>query len=273
MSESNEFTKYSAILHKQPSPERCSLLASWPGIGNVSLVAAKYLRDKLSAEEIGEINPIGFFEPVGIMVRDNLVESPSFPTSKFYYWQDDKASKGLLIFIGEEQPSTKGYELINHVLNVAQKLNVDRTYSCAAAVTRIHHSEKSQVWGAATRLELLDELNEQGVILRGNLRIAGLNGLILGLSKERGLDGICLLGEVPSFATQIPNPKASLAVLEVLSKMLKIDVNLDELKSIAKRADEEMDRIAKRATAEFIDQFTEPIWEQGEGEYEDDEED
>jgi hypothetical protein len=30
--------------------------------------------------------------------------------------------------------------------------------------------------------------------------------------------------------------------------------------------DEEMDRIAKRVTAEFIDQFTEPIWEQNEEE-------
>lgn len=272
MSETNESTKYSEILQKQPSPKNCSLLASWPGIGNVSLVVAKYLREKLGAEEIGEIDPIGFFEPVGIMVQDNLVESPSFPKSKFYYWQDDEANNGLLIFIGEEQPSTKGYELINNVLNVAQKLNVGRIYSCAAAVTRIHHSEKSQVWGAATRPELLDELNEHGVILRGNLRIAGLNGLILGVSKERGLDGICLLGEVPSFATQIPNPKASLAVLEVLSNMLKIDVNLDDLASLAKRADEEMERIAKRATAEFIDQFTEPIWEQGEDD-DDDEED
>ena len=233
MSETNDSTKYSAILREQPSPESCSLLASWPGIGNVSLLVAKYLKEKLGAEEIGEINPIGFFEPVGILVRDNIVESPSFPKSKFYYWQDDKASKGLLIFIGEEQPSTKGYELINQVLNVAQKLNVNRTYSCAAAVTRIHHSEKSQVWGAATRPELLDELTENGVILQGNLRIAGLNGLILGLSKERGLDGICLLGEVPSFATQISNPKASLAVLEILSNMLEIDVNLDDLEGIA----------------------------------------
>ena len=55
--------------------------------------------------------------------------------------------------------------------------------------------------------------------------------------------------------------------------MLKIDINLDDLASLAKRADEEMERIAKRATAEFIDQFTEPIWEQGEDDDDDDEED
>jgi proteasome assembly chaperone (PAC2) family protein len=255
-------------LYKHPRPRTCSMLASWPGIGDVSLTAAKYLVEKLNAVEIGEIEPIDFFEPVGVTVRDNVVESPHFPESKFYYWQYPKAGKGLMIFIGEEQPAFKGYELVNCVLDVAQRFRVSRVYSCAAAVTRIHHSEEMKVWGAATTSNLVDELSKQNVILRGNLRIAGLNGLILGMAKERGMEGICLLGEVPSYATQIANPKASLAVLRVLTEMLGITVDLAELGRLAERVDEEMDRIAKKVTAEFIDQFTEPIWEQDEEEEE-----
>jgi proteasome assembly chaperone (PAC2) family protein len=255
-------------LYKHPRPRSCSMLASWPGIGDVSLTAAKYLVEKLNAVEIGEIEPVDFFEPVGVTVRDNMVESPHFPESKFYYWQYPKAGKGLVIFIGEEQPAFKGYELVNCVLDVAQRLKVARVYSCAAAVTRIHHSEEMKVWGAATTSNLVDELSKQNVILRGNLRIAGLNGLILGMAKERGMEGICLLGEVPSYATQIANPKASLAVLRVLTEMLGITLDLTELDRLAERVDEEMDRIAKKVTAEFIDQFTEPIWEQDEEEEE-----
>jgi proteasome assembly chaperone (PAC2) family protein len=242
------------------------MLASWPGIGDVSLTAARYLVEKLNAVEIGEIEPINFFEPVGVTVRDNVVESPRFPESKFYYWQYPKAGKGLVIFIGEEQPAFKGYELVNCVLDVAQRLRVSRVYSCAAAVTRIHHSEEMKVWGAATTSNLVDELSKQNVILRDSLRIAGLNGLILGMAKEREMEGICLLGEVPSYATQIANPKASLAVLGILTKMLGITLDLTELSHLAERVDEEMDRIAKRVTAEYIDQFTEPIWEQDEEE-------
>jgi len=255
-------------LYKHPRPRICYMLASWPGIGDVSLTAAKYLVEKLNAVEIGEIEPVDFFEPVGVTVRDNMVESPHFPESKFYYWQYPKAGKGLVIFIGEEQPAFKGYELVNCVLDVAQRLRVSRVYSCAAAVTRIHHSEEMKVWGAATTSDLVDELSKQNVILRGNLRIAGLNGLILGMAKERGMEGICLLGEVPSYATQIANPKASLAVLRVLTEMLGITLDLAELGRLAERVDEKMDRIAKKVTAEFIDQFTEPIWEQDEEEEE-----
>ena len=251
-------------LYKQPHPQSCAMFASWPGIGDISLMAAKYLKEKLNAVQIGEIEPVNFFEPIGVLVEDNVVESPRFPENKFYYWQDRKTKKGLVLFIGEEQPSSKGYELVNCILDVAEKLRVGRVYSCAAAVTRIHHSEEPKVWGVATKRGLISELTKHNVILRGDLRIAGLNGLILGIAKERDIDGFCLLGEVPMYATQVANPKASLAVIEVLTRMLGIDIDLTELSNLARQADEEMEKLAKQATAEFIDRFTEPIWEREE---------
>jgi len=103
------------------------------------------------------------------------------------------------------------------------------------------------------------------------LRIAGLNGLILGIAKERDIDGICLLGEVPVYATQVANPKASLAVVKVLTRILGIDIDLTELSNLAKQTSKEMERLAKQATAEFIDRFTEPIWEREEDEEEEEE--
>jgi hypothetical protein len=50
--------------------------------------------------------------------------------------------------------------------------------------------------------------------------------------------------------------------------MLGITLDLTELGHLAEKVDKEMDRIAKRITAEFIDQFTEPIWEQEQDEEE-----
>lgn len=255
-------------LYKEPHPKSCFMLASWPGIGNVSSIVAQYLKNKLDAEEIGEIDPVNFFEPVGVAVKDNVIEKPRFPDNKFYYWQDDKAKKGLIIFIGEEQPNSKGYELLSCVLDVARKFKVKRVYSCAAAVTRIHHSEDSKVWAVATKRGLIKGLQKYDVVLRGNLRIAGLNGLFLGMAKERDIEGVCLLGEVPAYAIQIANPGASYAVLKVLTRMLGIDIELTELSDMAKQSKEEMGEIVKLATAEFIDRFTEPIWEQDESEEE-----
>jgi proteasome assembly chaperone (PAC2) family protein len=259
-------------LTERPQAENIVMLASWPGIGNVSPILAHYLKEKLGAHEIGEIGPEYFFEPVGVMVKDNIVEQPGFPESKFYYWEDAGAKTGLVLFIGEEQPRSKGYEMVDAVLDVAEQLGVNRVFSCAAAITKIHYSEETKVWGVATRQELLDEFSRHNVILRGMLRIAGLNGLVLGKAKERGIDGLCLLGEVPGFATQMAHPKAALAVLSVFAEMLGIEVDTDELEALAKQSEMEMDIISKQATAAYIDQFTEPIWEQEESVEEEEEE-
>jgi len=260
------YMKKTVKLYWQPHPESCSMLASWPGIGNVSLIVASYLIQKLGAEEIGEIDSTQFFEPTGVVVKDNIVENPRFPKNKFYYWEDAESKRGLLLFVGESQPSTKGRELVDCVLDVAQKFNVQRLYSCAAAITQIHYSEESSVWGAATSNDLVSELEKHDVELKGELRIAGLNGLVLGMLEERNIEGICLLGEVPSYATQMANPKAAVAVTKTLTEMLAIDVDLMELVELAERAEERMQRAAQQATAEYIDQFTEPIWERGDDE-------
>lgn len=259
-------------LGKKPDVEKCVMLASWPGIGNVSLILARYLVSKLGAAEWGEIDPLYFFEPVGVMVKDNVVEQPRFPESKFYYWQDPTGRLGLVIFIGEEQPQPKGYEMVETVLDAAEQLGVSRLFSVAAAVTKIHYSEETKVWGVATEQSLLDEFARHKVVLRGTLKIAGLNGIILGRAKERGLEGLCLLGEVPGFATQMAHPKAALAVLSIFAEMLDIEVDTAELEALARQSEMEMDVISKQATAAYIDQFTEPIWEQDEGEEEEEEE-
>lgn len=266
--------------HKELRPKACDMLAAWPGIGNVGIIVARYLQDKLAAEEIGELEPFEFFDPVGIMVKDNLIEAPRFPESKFYYWHNPRTDRGLLLFIGEEQPSFKGYDLARCVLDAGRKLKVKRVYTTAAAMAKIHHSEKPRVWGAATSRKLIEILKRYDVVLRGNVQIAGLNGLFLGVAKECGVEGICLLGEVPSYTTRIPNPKAALAVLEVLVRILNIDIDLSELAALAKESEEEMKKVAAAAMGEYIDRYTKPVWppedeeeEEEEGDEEEEEDD
>ncbi len=260
-------------LFKKSEHRECDLIASWPGIGNVSLIITKYMKEKLNAVEIGTIEPFEFFDPIGVMVKDNIVEAPQFPESKFYYWRNPDSERDLLFFISDEQPSSKGYELAHCVLDIGKKIKIRRIYTCAAAIAKIHHTELPKVWGAATNQNLIEELKKQAdIVLRGDIKIAGLNGLFLGVARERGMDGICLLGEVPMYATRIPNPKAALAILDMLLKILKIEIDLSDLSVMAKHADEEMKKMAAEAMEEFITSYTKPVWPQ-EYDEEDEEED
>ena len=259
-------------LRARPKLNSPVMLAAWPGIGNVALIVATYLLRKLNFKELGEVEAAHFFDPIGIVVKDSVVESPQFPQSQFYYWKNSSGGSDVILFLGEDQPASKGYELANCVLNLALRFEVKRIYTCAAALTRIHHTEQPSVWGVATNQGVREDLEKYGLLQRGNLHISGLNGLLLGVAKERGVDGACLLGEVPTYATRIQNPMAALAVLKVLTTMLNLDVDMDELTQMAVETKERMKQVAAEAMEEYIEYFTTPIWEQGEEEEDEEEE-
>ncbi len=70
--------------------------------------------------------------------------------------------------------------------------------------------------------------------------ITGLNGLLLGLAKDRGLEAICLMGEIPDYLSgaPFPYPRASKSVLEVLNRLLGITFDYSALDEMARPVDE-----------------------------------
>jgi hypothetical protein len=67
---------------------------------------------------------------------------------------------------------------------------------------------------------------------RDNLgNITGLNGLLVGVAKKRGFEGVCLMGEIPDYLSRVPfpYPQASQSVLEVLAAILGISVDITAL--------------------------------------------
>ena len=228
-------------IHKRPELKKPFMVAGWPGMGGVAIITANYLKQKLNAEEFGEIESYGFFSPAQVLIKDHMIQTPEFPSSKFFFW-DEGQEHDLIIFIGDVQPD-QGYEFCNKVIDVAEEFHVERVYTSATFALFIHHSREPKVWGTATKQELIEYLGSYEVMLMEEGRIAGLNGLLLGVGKERGIEGVCLLGEMPAYATQIANPKASRAVLEVLTRMLDIEVDMRELSAWAEKMEPAIEKL------------------------------
>jgi hypothetical protein len=258
--------------YARPKLNSPNMLAVWPGIGNVSMIVATYLQRKLDFKELGEIEPSYFFDPIGVIARDSMVEAPQFPQSKFYYWKHKGRGSDLVLFIGDDQPTAKSYELANCVVDVGLRFQVKRIYTCAAALSRIHHTEQPKVWGVATTQQAVEDLKQYDLVQKGNLQIAGLNGLLLGVAKERAIEAVCLLGEVPEYISRIQNPMAALAVVKVLTEILNIEIDTTELAQLATETSERMRQLAAETMGEYIDSFTVPIWEHDEEDEEEEEE-
>ena len=249
-------------LYKEPKLDKPVLIASWPGIGNSGIIAVDTLRGIVRAEELGEIEAWDFFYPSKVLIRDGELKDLEFPSSKFYFKRTE--GKDLLFFMGEEQPTeggrayaegTKAYQMANLVLDVALKFGCRRVYTSGAAVAPIHHTSRSKVWAVPNSEGLIAEVRsyENTVIMSdiegrgGQGSITGLNGLLLGVAKKRGLEGICVMGEIPVYlqGLPLPYPKASKSVLEVLSAALGLNIPMEGIAAFAERSEEEIETLYK----------------------------
>ena len=259
-------------LYKEPQLETPVLIASWPGIGNIGILAVDTLRGIVGAEELGEIEPWDFFYPKRVLIRNGELKDLEFPTSKFYFKRTGQ--KDLLLFIGEQQPTgggqvyaegTKAYQMANLVLDVALKFGCRRVYTSGAAVAPIHHTMRPRVWAVPNTKNLIDEVRSyENTLLMSEIEgrggqgdITGLNGLLLGVARKRGLEAICMMGEIPIYlhGFPLPYPKASKSVLEVLIAALGIRAEMEEIAALAERSESEIDRLYEKFPLEIREQL------------------
>lgn len=252
-------------LMEQPRLSNPLLLAAWPGIGQVALIAVRYLREQLGAREFARLKPLNYFDLSGVFIESNIIQLPRFPHNIFYYWRHPEGVRDLIIFEGEAQPTLHAYELAHKVLDLGQSFGANQVFTFAAALVS-ELPETPRVWAAATSPQLCRELERHGAVLKGDFFIAGMNGVLLAVAQERGMEAACLLGETLKFFPQKDNPGASLSILKVFIDFLGFPVNLSELERAAEQAKVELDRLIKQSRREFIDRFTFPLWERGDEE-------
>ncbi len=231
-------------MKKRPNLKNPILLAAWPGMGDVALKALIYLKDKLSAVEFAEILPERYFYPSGVWIDDSLISPPQKPSGKFYYYQNKSGANDIVIFTSDSQPFIdKGYEYAKEIINFVDGLKINFVYTFAAMPVPIEHTQTPEVRVAATKKEIIDAFAKLNAKPMPGGQISGLNGLILGVAKEKGIEGACILGEIPLYTIQIENPLASMAVLSVLTKYLKIDIDLSELRKYSEEINRELENL------------------------------
>jgi len=217
-------------MDKKPKLKDPYLIVAWPGMGEVAFKAASYLVEKLKAEEFTRIAPEEFFYLTGSVVREGLLSAPELPYSKFYFWSNPQGGRDLIIFISNAQPDlAKAGDYCKRILELAATFKVKTVISFAAMPQAIDHTQQAGVWFAATSAQVKDNFKAYNLNLLSEGQISGMNGLFLGIAKRAGLEGFCLLGEIPLYTIQVENPKASLAVLEALGRMLEIKIDFTGL--------------------------------------------
>jgi uncharacterized protein (TIGR00162 family) len=187
-----------------------------PGFGNVGKIAAHLLIKFCGAKPFMDLYSPSFPDYVSISSKGVC----NLPRYEFYAAPMEK--NDFIVMTGDTQPSfddvSGHYAICDEILDAVQK------YACSMIITIggiPMTEEKAQVYVAATSPRLAQEFMDKGAVIYSKGRIVGATGLMLGLAKERGLEGLCLLGATTGFRT---DRGAGFSVFKFLMKALGNEV-------------------------------------------------
>jgi len=200
----------------RPELENPLLVCGLPGLGNVGKIAASLLIEFSQAKLFAELYSPSF--PDYVLINDKGVCRP--PRCEFYASKVEK--RDLMILTGDAQPSME--DIPGHYEVCGKILDFVTDYGCRFIITlggAPGPQVEREIYVAATSQKIAADFMEKGAIIYGGGRIVGASGLLLGLAKERGLEGVCLLGSTPGLTT---DRESAHYVYKFLMKSLEVGI-------------------------------------------------
>jgi uncharacterized protein (TIGR00162 family) len=239
---------------ERPKLKNPILIEGLPGVGNIGRVAVGYLVEQLGAKKFAQLYSRHFFPFVVLHDRNQI----HLLKNEFYYYKAKKPGHRDIVFLlGDCQSlDPKGhYEVMEKVLDFAEKLGVKEIITIGGIATgEVDKSPKAL--GAVTDKELVTRYQKFGIEFSAGDKIGyivGAAGLLLGLGQERKMKGICLLGETSGFPI-VTDPKGAEVVLNSLTKILNIKLDMSKLDAKVKEMEDfikKVEDLQKKALMEI----------------------
>ncbi len=223
-----------AVFKERPKLKDPIFVEGLPGVGNVGKLAAEHLVDQLKAVKFVEM--FSKYFPPQVLVTD--AGTIRLVSNELFYVMRPLMKNDLVIMTGDYQGLTPEgqYALSDRTLQIIKELGVNRIYTLGGyGLGKM--IEKPRVLGAASDLELVDEMKTFGVTFskgEPGSGIVGASGLLLGLGNLYGMRSVCLMGETSGYFV---DPKGAQAVLEVLAKILGVTIDFSDLEQKAQQID------------------------------------
>jgi len=179
-----------------PSLENPIFIQGLPGFGNIGRIVAQLLVKNFGAKLFAELYSPSFPDYVAVSSKGIC----HLPRYDFYYATVDNSN--FIIMTGETQPSFDDvlahYQVCNEIVDYVKKCGCQFLITIGGVPIT---EEKAQVYVASTSPKLTVEFIDKGAAIYSRGKIVGGTGLTLALAKEKGLDGVCLLGATTGFKT------------------------------------------------------------------------
>jgi len=224
------------------------MLAAWPGVADVGLLALDHVRKSLGARPFAQIDMSGIVTPDSVVVAGGIARLPDTPDSIFHYHYEPD----FILFESNAQIGGKeAFQVAEGVLNVADAYDVKGIYTADAIAMPMSHNEPSQLYCVANKRAFLPSVSSCGAAPMEGGRISGMPGVLLGAAETTGVNAACLLAGVPPYATSFPYPKGSIEVVKALAVLLGISIDIADIENAAASTDRVLGNVMARIRSQF----------------------
>ena len=233
---------------KKPKLHNDVAFTGLPGIGLVGKIALDHLMKQLGAEKIATIYSDSF--PPSVHTKDALLELIKDDVHVFNF-----KGRDFVFLTGPVQPTLdfgKGsvaehYEFATAIVNAFKELGVSEVYTLAGINVGLKRMKSEpRVVIAATSKKVLDDWQSSGVVSdRTEGLVSGAAGLVLGLAKEHGMQGACLMGETNA-QLLYGDPGAAKKIVELLVKRYGFKIDMSGIEKDAKGIEEAFSKLSEQ---------------------------
>lgn len=219
------------------------MVVGWDDAGHVGTGVCDYLISKLGAEEFAEVEPQKFSMVPNTLVKGGVLEEIEYPNTTFHCYKNKDSGNDIIIF-GSQSPSQNQHEFASLVVDLAEIFHVKRIYSAGGIPANIPHDEDPSLFAIANSTRGKKYLKPFGVEMGSDYYgPTSMNGLVLGLAKQRNIDGVAIFGWVPCYIAELPNPRVCEAVLRVLVRMLNVEIDFTEIEAEVDYSSKQIDEV------------------------------
>jgi len=224
------------------SEKSCDIaLVGLPGVGHVGKLLVDHINHALHGEKIAELTSTLF--PPQMYLSENAVLR--FPRNEFYYVAKGKKNPAMILLIGDCQSvGPEGhYQLAETYVKIFSMLGITRIYTTGGYGVG-HLVENPRVLAGLSNASLKEEVEKAGAIANGDEPVGGIIGvcgLAITFGRLAGMEGIALLGETSGY---LVDPVSSIAVLDVLEKLIKLKVDRTDLQKLSEEMHTELSSFA-----------------------------
>ena len=214
-------------------PVLIAAFEGWNDAADASSTAARYLRDRWSAQTFATIDHEDFYDYTATRPQVRLVNGITrridWPETELSWAALPGTSRDVVVLLGHE-PQLKWRTFTDEIVGVARELKIELIVILGALLADVAHTRPVRVTGTAADGELVRRLKLGRSSYEGP---TGIVGVLHDAFRKAHLPSASLWAAVPHYVGSTASPKASLALVERAVDLLSATVDTEELQVAA----------------------------------------